>query len=353
MSRLIQAGGSLQTLTGAELLDSIPFNFGASQNDLQLPDFGNGSGYLLNPLVGGLSITGIQGASRGRVLRIANVQPLGGNSFTLVNQSGASLAGNQMYLGGSNLILPPQEIVDLMALTNGAGWVLASSTVAGGSGIAPANPIAAVGLTAVNGAAATYLRSDGAPALQNPLLAASGNNALSITNGAYQFGNAIDNPSYSFLGSGTATFHGAVTADGAIFINSGTASSLFLQDINAGANDKYWIVEHNGTATPSFVIATFQDNLAGAGNNALVIARNALAITAMTYGNATDNPSHTFFGAIGVNGNAPPAQSTGWGTPTGGAVIANFPGATATILQTSEALSQVLTVLKSLGFLGA
>ena len=50
---------------------------------------------------------------------------------------------------------------ELTARINGANVALG----AGGGGGTPGNPTALVGLTAVNGSASTYLRSDGAPAL--------------------------------------------------------------------------------------------------------------------------------------------------------------------------------------------
>jgi hypothetical protein len=48
-----------------------------------------------------------------------------------------------------------------------------------------------------------------------------------------------------------------------------------------------------------------------------------------------------------------PPQSTGWGTPTGGAAVLNFPGASATLLETSTALAAVISALRTKGFLGA
>jgi hypothetical protein len=41
--------------------------------------------------------------------------------------------------------------------------------------------------------------------------------------------------------------------------------------------------------------------------------------------------------------------SAGWGTPTGNAAVSAFPGATATLLQTSTAVAQIIVMLKSLG----
>ena len=57
---------------------------------------------------------------------------------------------------------------------------------------------------------------------------------------------------------------------------------------------------------------------------------------------------------IAINGvGAPPAQITGFGTPTGNAVVANFPGASATLVQCSNTISEILTILKSIGVIGA
>jgi hypothetical protein len=47
------------------------------------------------------------------------------------------------------------------------------------------------------------------------------------------------------------------------------------------------------------------------------------------------------------------AQITGWGTPTGPSRIANFPGASATLVQCSNAIAQIIADLKTHGMLGA
>lgn len=58
-------------------------------------------------------------------------------------------------------------------------------------------------------------------------------------------------------------------------------------------------------------------------------------------------------GPLGVNGASPPAQVTGWGTPTGPAVVANFSGTAATTLQMQNAIAQIITALKAVGIFGA
>lgn len=61
----------------------------------------------------------------------------------------------------------------------------------------------------------------------------------------------------------------------------------------------------------------------------------------------------TMTGPLGVNGNSPPAQSTGWGTPTGAAVENNFAGGTASLAITSAAVAQIIAYLKAKGDFGA
>lgn len=58
---------------------------------------------------------------------------------------------------------------------NGVTWSInkntnaITATVTGGAGLVPANPIAKVGLAAVNGSATTYMRSDGAPPIDQAI----------------------------------------------------------------------------------------------------------------------------------------------------------------------------------------
>jgi hypothetical protein len=61
----------------------------------------------------------------------------------------------------------------------------------------------------------------------------------------------------------------------------------------------------------------------------------------------------TVVNRLGINNTAPPAQVTGFGTPTGTGVIANFPGATATLAQTSQAVAELIQDLKAFGLYGA
>lgn len=61
-----------------------------------------------------------------------------------------------------------------------------------------------------------------------------------------------------------------------------------------------------------------------------------------------NNSSGTHFFLCNVGG-----QSTGYGTPTGAAKVANFPGATATLVQCSNMIAQIVSELKTRGIFAA
>ena len=69
---------------------------------------------------------------------------------------------------------------------------------------------------------------------------------------------------------------------------------------------------------------------------------------------ADTNATNFFAGrSLGFFNRTPSTQSTGYGTPTGNVKTTSFPGATATLIQTSEMLAQLLLDLKTLGLIGA
>lgn len=89
------------------------------------------------------------------------------------------------------------------------------------------------------------------------------------------------------------------------------------------------------------------------------VGTTAVAGTAGTFMRSDAAPAldltihYSFTGPIGVNGATPPAQSTGWGAPTGAAVVNNYSGAAATLVQTSNAVAQIIAYLLSKGDFGA
>lgn len=180
-----------------------------------------------------------------------------------------------------------------------------------------ANPSASVGLTAVNGSAITWMRSDGAPALDQAITPTwSGQHIWSVLG--------------EFSASGEAL---KIVGDAAFlnFRNTANSSVLQLGTVNAYAG--------SGSTTNAAVGAIATLNLYS--------SSSVTPTVVMASGKATFN------GNVSVNGNSPPAQVTGWGTPTGQTVVNNFSGTLATLLQTSEVVAQIITDLKAFGLYGA
>lgn len=157
----------------------------------------------------------------------------------------------------------------------------------------------------------------------------------------------------------TASFAGPLTVPSA-FANAGTfpvAITTGLQAwLNAGVNPDLTFVDssqaiNNRVSELFFGGGQFRGRFVNDANNAAtnwltVAGGQALGITSILLG-GTSASLLGFYGGTGA------AQSTGYGTPTGGAKLINFPGATATLAQTSGALAQLLLDLKAIGILGA
>jgi hypothetical protein len=111
----------------------------------------------------------------GNYLRMGNVVDQLGNGTVAVFDSNGLLtngvasgfvtAGNGITVSGSTISTDLEGGSNITLTTNGSGTI----SIAAATGASGANPSASVGLTAVNGAASTFLRSDGAPALDQAI----------------------------------------------------------------------------------------------------------------------------------------------------------------------------------------
>lgn len=116
--------------------------------------------------------------------------------------------------------------------------------------------------------------------------------------------------------STTATLHGFYINDGTGHVVVGnTITNCAIAGLFDGAAD-FWTAADNMDATTT----------------------NTFAIT--------NSASGAYYYLMNIG-----QKSTGWGTPTGAAKIANFPGATATLTQCSQTVAQLITELKSTGLL--
>lgn len=209
-----------------------------------------------------------------------------------------------------------------------------TATAAAGSGVSPASPTAKVGAAAVNGSATTYMRSDAAPPIDltftptwtgaHTFAPASGTpiavtsavqNGISVT-GPAALNSQIVNSAVANFG---AYFKANVVTYAAALFGVNDTGSLDANGIPAGG----W-----GVGTPNGI--NFSIGIGGA-------TKVTVTATGAAFANATS-----------CNGLAPPAQSTGWGTPVGPAVVAAFP-ATPSLAQCGAAIGQIIAYLKLKG----
>lgn len=253
----------------------------------------------------------------------------------------------------------------------------------GGGGASPANPTAVVGLTPVNGSASTFLRSDGAPlldqgiaptwtsahewSLSEPRLKlnqtgagtnlglwdvdlasgvlairtrtdadGAGVNAIAITRGATTAITDISvgagTSTFHFLGTGLISVANALTAQGTItgvgnivgqgaLIQSSRSTPAFAWSATGqSTNLKNWLFAVSGT---TLTLGTATDaTTTSIAKAALTITRGSTTVVgSITIGNSTDNPGITINGALTLAGGG---ATTGAQTAT--FVATNKPG---------------------------
>lgn len=187
-----------------------------------------------------------------------------------------------------------------------------------------ASPTAKVGLTVVSGSATTFMRSDGAPPIDQSIgLTWTVQQTFQPAGGGGAFG-------INIVGCLALTGKGNGQIQITPFGSGGVLQSAFqyFQD-----NNLY--IDAPGTGTPT--------------GGSTFLRTGASSATALTL-NA--NQTAAFAAALGVNGASPPAKVTGWGTPAGAAVVATFP-ATPTLAQCGQAIGEIITALKNFGLFGA
>lgn len=195
---------------------------------------------------------------------------------------------------------------------------------------AGANPSASIGLAASNGVSTSFMRADAAPALSqsiNPTWTAAHNFAPSS-------GSAVP-VTVTLTQNGTD----------AVELVGGAAISAWVH-ISAGSQNAYLGLSGGtgnvitGSATGDLCLRNSSNidfSANGGASIQLQLTSTGLALT----------------GKFGWNGATPPAQVTGFGTPTGAAVVANFSGTAATTSQIQETIAQILTIMKAHGMIGA
>lgn len=222
------------------------------------------------------------------------------------------------------MLLPEQDVVPALRDITNALLIAFTQFEDTFSGFA--NPSAKVGLTAVNGSAATATRSDSAPALDQ---------SISPTwTGTHTFNNnvTVTLDAASYVANSTNTLH----APNYFFERGGTIDAQISTEGTAG-----------GVNTGS-AVGDMSVQVRNGGWNVSVNSGTSIALKIAKTTGAT-----TVAGNLSCNNATPPAQVTGWGSPTGASVIANFPGATATLVQCSNVIAKLISDLKAFGLYGA
>jgi hypothetical protein len=152
--------------------------------------------------------------------------------------------------------------------------------------------------------------------------------------------------------NGTAPNTGGFLA----FYQAGTSNLITVYTDSTGATPQTNPIPLNSDGRPPYEVWF------AAGQAVKAVLQDSNSATIRTYDGIVginDAAEYTFStltvtGGIAINGvTTPPAQSTGWGTPTSPSVVSNFNGTGATTGQIQAALAEVITVLKAVGFLGA
>lgn len=272
-----QTAATVSVTDGGVLLNSgVPFGTGdvvgpASATDNALARFDSTTGKLIQNSVGILSDAGI-------LTGLTGITSSGTASFTgdtvLGDAGGDALTINSAAPTAPNLagVTPATFIVKNSS--NVLGTVAYSAPSTG------ANPTATVDGTAVNGSASTFLRSDGAPALANPLTPSTGTQAI----------------------TGSLTVSANLAVNGNTTIGDATGDSL---TINAGAPT----APNLGTVTPATVVVKTSGNVLG--TIAYVAPPAGANPTASVGGTATNGSASTFMRSDGAPAIANPLTPTG------------------------------------------
>jgi hypothetical protein len=328
-------------------------------------------------LVGGKLFTYIAGTTTPQATYVDNTQTTTNTNPIILNSRGEAnvwLVQSQTYKlllqdAAGNLIWSVDQITGNplpFGITVTAAGNVTIGPPGGGTALTVSGTTALNGATAINGSTVISTTSGALP-LQLSIVPSAGV-CLSANGSIYsstvtvpnfvmncvgpnygQIGNNFSNTFYLGYGTNQVTVGTAVLTwnnTGNVVINtptSGTAlavngppilgvyaASIFGANV-AGARGLL-VCGGTGAADFSFVVTN---------------AANTINLLAMT-----GNGAAQFSSNVGVNGAVPPAQVTGFGTPTGAAVIANYPGASATLVQTSNTVAEILLILKGFGLIG-
>lgn len=210
---------------------------------------------------------------------------------------------------------------------NGITWSINKSTNAitasysGAGSAGGANPTAKVGLVAANGSAATFMRSDGAPPVDESIA-----------------------PTWT----GQHTFE---AASGVPVVIKPASSTYGLEVSTTAGNYAAISLQGNGAVLGSSDFAIFQNTdgscqIAQHANKPLSILTNGTLAITISAAQAV-----TCAGEFAMNGATPAAALSGFGSPSG--TVTSGLTSAATLAQTAGTLAALLAYLKTIGVIAA
>jgi hypothetical protein len=235
----------------------------------------------------------------------------GGSGYTSATYNGVALTGGTGTGATANI-------------TVAAGVVTQVNLVNGGTGYANTDTLSASGL----GAGTSF------------------SIAVATVGNIWGFGVQITYPALEplILGNYFEGFSNAIYGNGSSFVQQ--TANIFGQNFNH--------YQHIKTSYARMWLTSIGNQFEGTGNviYSSAITDNCLILDQGYFFVGGTGTNLTLAGSLGINGSTPPAQVTGWGTPTAGAVVNNFPGSGATTAQCGSAISELLTILLKMGIVG-
>jgi hypothetical protein len=149
-------------------------------------------------------------------------------------------------------------------------------------------------------------------------------------------------------GLGFQALNSLTTSNANTAVGWGSLSSNVTGANNIGVGNAAGKYETGSDAL--YIDALDRGSLANGKSHSLIYGTMNASVASQTL---ALNATVTVANGIGAYGATPPAQLTGWGTPTGNVVQNNYAGASATLAQTSAAVAQIIATLKALGIYAA
>lgn len=312
-----------------------------------------------------IPLTKTSGGSANGALVVTGGVGIGGT----LNVAGAVGIGGQVSIGGTGVMLAVQATSGngIMALAGGTG----SSAILrfGVPGTSDASDIAADGLgnfaiTDEVGGVNLFAYTTGSSTTASLKIGIS-KVASSTTSAAFLVSGGVGFTGAAFIG-GLANIAGTLTSSA---ITVTTSSSTALTANSSGSVLATFVgstgggcISINMTAVAGAKEWRIGDAI-GSSNGVLVMYDWTDGYPVASFSGTTLANGQAFFrnvnalslavtGSVGINGNAVFAQPTGFGTPSAVARVSSFPGTGATTAQCGGAISDLITVLKTYGFLG-